>query len=112
MADAQKPKVAVHPLLANLKPGESVVELSGYIGQAGAPGKIRLYHSLHDLSHYLEFDENSVVLSAPAAEDIAPNNGLTVWVQSSAPIRWTRQYKTASNLMNTVVNMGLSGASQ
>lgn len=103
MADT-KPQISVHPVLSNLQgqPPDSPVELSGYVGPASGDGKIRLYHSLQDLTHYIEFDANSVVHTAPASSDIAPNNGLTLWVKSDTPIRWSCEYKTAQDLFDKV----------
>jgi hypothetical protein len=114
MVVPKKTQYPVHPLLENLKPlgppPDSPVELSGYIGPASGPGKVRLYHSLQDLSHYIEFDESSVMFTAPAPKNIAPNNGLTVWVQASTPIRWTREYKSATRLANKIARMPFEGS--
>src|SRR5215472_1871371 len=98
MADTPTPNLQVHPILANLKPSDSVIELSGYIGSANSEDRVRLYHSLHDLSHYIEFDKGQVLSSSPAPRRLAPHNGVTLWVKSSAPIRWVREFKTARQL--------------
>lgn len=116
MAETEQTNVPLHPLLAGLipsdQPTESPVELAGYVGPSSGPGKMRLYHSLQDLSHYLEFDETSVMFTAPASSEIAPNNGLTVWVKASTPIRWTREYKNANRLVAQIVSMAQGSGSQ
>jgi hypothetical protein len=116
MAEAEQMNVPLHPLLAGLipsdEPTESPVELAGYVGPSSGPGKVRLYNSLQDLSHYLEFDETSVMFTAPASSDIAPNNGLTVWVKASTPIRWTREYRNANRLVAQIASMAQGSGSQ
>lgn len=106
------PNLQIHPILANLDPSDSVIELSGYIGPASSAGRVRLYHSLHDLSHYIEFDKGQVLSSSPASKSIAPNDGVTLWVKSSAPINWVREFKTARHLARQVVRMAGNTASQ
>jgi hypothetical protein len=111
MADraATKKQLPVHPLLANLteagQPAESTIKFIGYVGPASREGQVRLYHSLEDPSHYIEFDQNSVVQTDTAPADLAPNNGLSVWIKASAPIRWTREYKNARSLAMRIARM-------
>jgi hypothetical protein len=112
MANAPAPNLQIHPILANLNPSDSVIELSGYIGPASSGGRVRLYHSLHDLSHYIEFDKAQVLSSSPASKNIAPNNGVTLWVKSSAPVHWVREFRTARHLARQVVKMTNNPASQ
>jgi hypothetical protein len=118
MADpTPKSKLPVHPLLANLTQSgqspESTIKFSGYVGQASREGQVRLYHSLEDPSHYIEFDESGVVHSDPAPADLAPNNGLSVWVKASTPVRWTCEHKNAKSLAMRIARMasrrGVSG---
>jgi hypothetical protein len=109
MAEAAKTQLSVHPLLANLTgsgaPAGSTVVLHGYVGPASRAGQVRLYSSLEDLSHYIEFDESCVLHTSPASESVAPNNGVSVWVKSSTPIRWTRDYKNAKSFWAQVATM-------
>jgi hypothetical protein len=94
-------QLPVHPLIASLAPeGQSAVpsvKLSGYLGPPSQAGKARLYSTLDDLSHYLEFDQDAVVQTGEAAESELPNNGHYVWVKASAPVRWIHEYPSASS---------------
>jgi len=112
MADPQIPQLAVHPLLSNLSgyAPDSPVELSGYLGPSSGDGKVRLHHSLQDLSHYIEFDESSVMRSGPAPNHVAPNDGVTVWISPNAPVRWSREYKNVKHLVNKIAGMILGGS--
>jgi hypothetical protein len=114
MPDPTSPQIPVHPVLAGATPPgqqpESVVDLVGYVGPSSRQGQIRLYHSLHDLSHYIEFDESSVAQTQPASEKVAPGHGLTVWLKASAPVRWTREYKSAKSLVAKIAGMAQGGA--
>jgi len=109
MAEGAKPKLSVHPLLAHLadsgQQSDQTIVLSGYVGPASGTGQVRLYSSLEDLSHFIEFDEGSVVFVAPAAKSVAPHKGVTVWLKSSAPIRWTRDYKNAKTFWTRVAKL-------
>lgn len=108
MAESAKPQVPVHPHLAKSgQTPESIVKLSGYVGPASREGQIRLYSSLEDLSHYIEFDEGAVVDTEPAPEAIAPNKGVTLWVKESASIRWICEYKNVRSFWSRVANMAL-----
>jgi len=104
-----KGQLSVHPLLANLthsrQSPESTIKFAGYVGPASRPGQVRLYHSLEDLSHYIEFDESYVVRTGPSSENLTPNKGVSVWVKASTPIRWTREYKNAKSLWLRIARM-------
>jgi hypothetical protein len=101
-----KPRLPVHPLIASLQLGgsqpESAVKFAGYVGASGQPGKLRIYSTLDDLSHYVEFDENAVVRTAPAPESLLPDDGVLVWVKSTTPVRYVREYRSASGLMQAI----------
>ena len=102
MAEAQKPQLPVHPLIATLVQAgqpERPIKLTGYLGPPDQAGKIRLYSTLDDLSHYLELDENAVVQTAEASEIELTNKGHYVWVRESAHIRWVHEYPTASSFV-------------
>lgn len=115
MADpaTTKPKLDVHPVLAGLtqsgQSGDAPVQFAGYVGPASRQGQVRLYHSLYDLSHYIEFDEASVVQTGPSPENITPNQGVAVWVKAGAPVRWTREYKSAKSLAARIATMAGRG---
>jgi len=101
-----KLRLPVHPLIASLKLGgsqpESAIKLAGYVGVSSQAGRLRLYSTLDDLSHYVEFDENAVVRTAPAPESLLPDNGVLVWVKSSTPVRYVREYRSASGLTQDI----------
>lgn len=119
MADqpSTKPQLPVHPLLANLAPSlrspEPTVKLTGYVGPASRVGQVRLYHSLEDLSHYIEFDETAVVHTVPVSESGETNKGVSVWIKASTPVRWIREYRNAKSLVLKIARMasgvGVSG---
>jgi hypothetical protein len=108
-------QIPIHPALANLSQGnqqpESTVRLGGYVGSASQSGVVRLYSALDDLTHYLEFDQSSVVQTAPAAETELPGQGLWIWVKASAPMRWTREYDATSLHDNIRANLALANSS-
>ena len=114
MADPTKPQIPVHPVLANLTQSgqqpEPTVKFSGYAGPPSRAGQVRLYHSLENLSHYIEFDESCVVQRQPASEAVTPDKGLSVWVKASALVRWTREYKNAQSLVAKIAGMARRGA--
>jgi hypothetical protein len=116
MAEPKKPRIPLHPLLENAaqlgQTPESAVRFAGYVGPASKEGHVRLYSSLEDLSHYLEFEENCVLHTDKATDNIAPNNGLFIWVKASCPIRWTCEYKNARNLAAKIAKMGPAGVVQ
>lgn len=105
MPDPKKPQLAVHPLLANVAQGgvqpESTIKFAGYVGSPSQPGKVRLYSTLTDLSQYVEFDENAVVRTAAAPE--IPDDGVSVWVKASTPVRLVHEYQTASSFVSTIM---------
>jgi hypothetical protein len=113
-----KHKLQVHPVIAGLKHDherpQSVVRFAGYVGQSGREGVVRLYSSLDDLSHYLEFDEKAVLESAPAAESLLPNNGVCIFLGADTPVRWIREYPSARalrrSLMRRLQSSGAGGA--
>jgi hypothetical protein len=96
----------VHPLIDRLapagQPAVPAVKLSGYVGPPSQAGKARLYSTLTDLSHYVEFDQDAVVQTAEAAETELPNQGSDVWVKASAPLRWVHEYSSASSFVADV----------
>jgi hypothetical protein len=107
MPKATQPQLPVHPLIAGLvpeegQPAEATIKLSGYAGPPGQAGKVRLYSSLNDLTHYLEFDQNALVHTAAASESELPNQGHHVWVRASAPVRWVHEYPTASSFAGDI----------
>jgi hypothetical protein len=100
MAEIQKPPLPVHPLIATVvQAGQSErpLKLTGYLGPPDQAGKVRLYSTLDDLSHYVELDENAVVQTVEASETELTNKGQHVWVKESAPVRWVHEYPTASS---------------
>jgi hypothetical protein len=110
-ADASMP---VHPLIAKLTEGgvgpgasspQAPAKLSGYIGPASQPGMVRLYSSLRDLSHYLEFPQGAVVHTAEAPESLLPDGAVSVWIKPDTPFRWTREYPHASALTTALFNV-------
>jgi hypothetical protein len=108
MAEPTKPQLQVHPLIASLtqtgQQPEPAVKFAGYVGPSSQPGKVRLYSTLDDLSHYLEFDESAVMQTAPAPQDLLPDNAVSVWVKGSTSVRWIREYPTASGFASTIAN--------
>jgi hypothetical protein len=106
MPRQNKPQLPVHPLIAGLEEGreqfESMIKFAGYIGQSGKPGQVRLYSSLDNLSHYLEFDEEAVVQTAPASESVLPNNAVVIFLKANTPVRWIREYSTAKALRRAI----------
>lgn len=100
------PQIPVHPALAKIaqdgQPAESTIRFGGYVGPASQSGQVRLYTALEDLSHYLEFDATSVVQTADAAETELPGQGIWIWLKSSSPVRWTREYPSASSFNDTI----------
>ncbi|HUJ60090.1 MAG TPA: hypothetical protein VLX92_16405 [Kofleriaceae bacterium] len=59
----------VHPLLADAD--HKGVTLIGYLGNGGSAGKFRLYSSLADRTHYVEFSADDVAASAKHGEQTA-----------------------------------------
>jgi hypothetical protein len=110
------PQIPVHPLLANAgqagQQAATPIQFAGYVGKASQPGMVRLYSTLTDLSHYLEFDEKAVVQSADAAESVLPNNGVLIWVDAGTPIRWVREYQSAKSLAASIANNLRQGGGQ
>jgi hypothetical protein len=108
MANPKKPEIPLHPLIASSaqpgQPPQPSVKFSGYVGTPSGPGKVRLYSTLDDLSHYLEFDEAAVVQTAPTPELLLPDNALSIWVDAGTPIRWVREYSKASDFANMIAN--------
>jgi hypothetical protein len=114
MPKAPKPQIPIHPLLGNAAPAQPLtptIQLYGYVGPASQPGQVRLYQSLDDLSHYLEFDEAGVAATDAAPQDIAPNKGLSISLKANTPVRWTREYKSATSLANKIKKMIQGGSS-
>jgi len=110
------PQIPIHPLLANAAQGSqpiaTPIQFAGYVGKPSKPGLVRLYSTLSDLSHYLEFDEKAVVESAEAAETLLPNKGVLIWVEASTPIRWVREYLSARNFAASVAGKLRQGSGQ
>jgi hypothetical protein len=110
------PQIPIHPLLADggqsgkLPPAS--IQFAGYVGKASQPGMVRLYSTLTDLSHYLEFDEKAVVQSADAAESVLPNKGVLIWVDAGSPIRWVREYQSAKSLAASIAKNLRQGGGQ
>ena|ERR1700730_1328756 len=106
MPAPKQPHLPIHPLVATLVPGgqpaESAIKLAGYAGPPSEAGKIRLYSSLDDLSHYVEFDENALVHAAEAPESRLPSKGHDVWIKANAPVRWVHEYTTASDFHDDI----------
>jgi hypothetical protein len=106
MPKATQPQLPVHPLVAGLvqdgQPAASAVKLSGYAGPPSQAGKVRLYSSLNDLIHYLEFDEDAVLQTAEASENELPNQGCHVWVKPTAPVRWVHEYQSARDFVDDI----------
>jgi hypothetical protein len=103
----------VHPLIAKLTegntepkalPSEAPVKLSGYIGPASQSGMVRLYSTLRSLSHYIEFPENAVVHTRQTPETVLPDGATSLWLRKDTPVRWTREYPTASALAASITN--------
>jgi hypothetical protein len=105
MADKQIP---YHPVLGELKPGSvrsgAVTKLSGYVGPASAPQRTRLYASLEDLSHYLEFDTKAVVQTTDTPANELPYNAQTLWLKAGTGIHWIREYTSANHLVASVAS--------
>jgi hypothetical protein len=101
-----KAKLPVHPLIASLKhsdePAKAPVKFTGYIGVPGKVGMLRLYSSLDDLSHYVEFDEGAVLQTAAAPENVLPDNAVHVWVDPTTPVRYVREYSSARRLLRAI----------
>jgi hypothetical protein len=116
MADS-KTQIPQHPLIASLTQGgqqspASTIKLAGYVGPPSQAGKVRLYSTLSDLSHYIEFDESAVVQTAEAPESLIPDKGLCIWVKASAPVRWVQEYQAAADLAATIAsNLGQASGS-
>jgi hypothetical protein len=109
MADTTKPQIPVHPMIANLtqggkQPAEATIRFAGYVGPPSQVGMVRLYSTLSDLSHYIEFDQSAVVQTAQAPDSLIPDNGLCVWVKASTPVRWVREYQNAGDLATAIAN--------
>jgi hypothetical protein len=106
MPNATRLQLPVHPLVAGLvqagQPAASAVKLTGYVGPPSQAGKVRLYSSLDDLVHYLEFDEDAVLHTAEASENELPNPGHHVWVKPTAPVRWVHEYQAASDFFDDI----------
>jgi hypothetical protein len=94
-------KIPVHPAISRLTgdktPREPAIRFGGYVGAGTQPGQVRIYSDLNDLSHYLEFDEASVVHTTEAAETEFQGKGTWIWVRANSPVRWVREFQTASN---------------
>jgi hypothetical protein len=107
MPGPNKQKLQVHPLIAGLKQDDerpqSVIRFAGYVGQSAKEGVVRLYSSLDDLSHYLEFDEKAVLESAPASESVLPHNAVCIFLSANAPVRWVREYPNARALRRSIM---------
>jgi hypothetical protein len=107
MPDAKKSQLETHPLLAAIvqknNQGVATTKFAGYVGQA-QPGSVRFYSSLDDLSHYMEFDEGAVVHSEAAPETVLPNGAVSVWIKADTPVRWIREYSSASEFANMLLN--------
>lgn len=109
MADTTKQQIPVHPMIANLtgggkQPPEATIRFAGYVGPPSQAGLVRIYSTLSDLTHYIEFDQNAVVQTAQAPDSLIPDNGLCVWVRASTPVRWVREYQKASDLSAAIEN--------
>jgi hypothetical protein len=112
-------QIPIHPLLEHLTQdsatgtAETPVKLSGYVGRASREGLVRLYSTLEDLSHYLEFDQAGIVQTADTPESILPNQAVTIWVKPRTPICWVREYSTATALVASILtSLGLGTASR
>jgi hypothetical protein len=109
MPDQQLP---YHPLLASLakdttlgNPGpESAIKFSGYVGPASQDGLVRLYVTLNDLSHYIEFERNAVVQTSDTPESILPDKAVTIWVKGSTRVRGIREYASATALYASIAS--------
>ena len=106
MAERTKPHIQVHPFLASSEQPASTILITGYVGQASREGQVRLYHSLEDISHYIEFDQSAVVQTTPAPEALAPNQGVSMWVKASTSVRWTREFKRIRQLAIAITKYG------
>jgi len=106
MPNPKQPPLPVHPLIENLvepgQPAQPAVKLSGYVGPAGQAGKVRLYSSLEDLSHYVEFDHSGIAQTAPAPESQTPGKGVDVWVKADTAVRWVHEYANANEFHDDI----------
>lgn len=98
---ADQAGIPVHPVLAEVSPDrpaatEASVKLDGYVGPASRDGVVRLYSSLTNLSHYVEFAEDDVVQTRDTPANVLPDEGTTIWIRARAPVQWIREYPTAS----------------
>jgi hypothetical protein len=108
MAEPAKPQIPSHPMLVSLTQGgqspEATTKFAGYVGPPSQKGMVRLYSTLTDLTHYIEFDESAVVQTAEAPESLLPDKALCVWVRASTPVRWVQEYKNASDLEAAIIS--------
>ncbi|MDH6246089.1 hypothetical protein M2432_003745 [Mycobacterium sp. OTB74] len=112
MSEPATPKVPVHPVLAKLaeggtppaSPPQAPVKLSGYVGPASQPGLVRLYSAIGG-SHYAEFPEDAVIHTASTPETVMPDGATTLWIRNDTPVRFIKEFSTASALVTAVTNM-------
>ena len=114
MSDSAEESTPVHPLIAKLTEGsaepgapspQAPFKLSGYIGPASQSGMVRLYSTLRDLSHYLEFPNEAVVHTAQTPESLLPDGATSLWIKADTPVRWIREYPNTSALTTSIVNV-------
>jgi hypothetical protein len=103
MAASAQSSVSVHPLLAKLNQGgsSSPLQLAGYVGPSSS-GQVRLYSSLSDLTHYLEFDANAVLGTTEAPDSGVPDGGVLIWVDAGTPVRWIREFSAFNDLASAL----------
>jgi hypothetical protein len=84
MARPKNPHLSVNPQLeARMKARAALkrlIKCTGYVGRA-APGRVRLYLSLNNLSQYVEFDERAIVRTYKTGGRVM------VWVNPATRVR-------------------------
>jgi hypothetical protein len=102
MARSKNPHLAVNTLVAAMvkaKHGpDRLIRCSGYVGESGIAGKVRLYLTVRDLSQYIQFEESAIVRTSALRR-----GRVFIWVKANARIRAVRARTMEARALAAVV---------